>query len=74
MKKVFLQAVDVKENRIDPVPPSEANNYMQVLGTQSFSVEINFVTSGTPISVDDFHTFVFEKIGRLGASFEIKQN
>lgn len=72
MKEIYLQSVSISETRIDPVTPSKANDYKSIIGTQSFSVELEFVVSGGPISQSDFHKFIFEKTGAVGASVKIK--
>lgn len=72
MKEVFLTTVDINETRVDPVFPSEANNYVQILGAQSFSVNLEFVTSGLPISKEDFYSFILDKIGTPGTLLKIK--
>lgn len=72
MKEIYLQSVSISETRIDPVMPSKANDYKSVIGTQSFSVELEFVVNGSSIPQRAFHEFLFEKIGAIGASFKIK--
>lgn len=72
MKEVFLQTVGFQEIRVDPILPSKSNGYNHRVGSQSFNVEIEFVTNGQPISMQDFYNFIYEKIGKPGESFKIK--
>ncbi len=72
MKDIYLQSIEVSENRVNPVSPSEANDYVQILGAQSFAVNLEFVTSGLPISKKDFYSFILDKIGTPGTLLKIK--